>query len=101
MDTDHVNIITQKAEKILRIEQSEEKAFEQLFRLLTESFGNKHYFCKIQGKRWAFLAGNDDMKTPAQQLQLTKHYGILYNRPEDSEAWKQVLEALQVILRQG
>mgnify|MGYP006279875187 CR=1 FL=1 len=95
MNQEDTSTIIQKAAGILQTEHKDEKAFDQLFRLLAQAFENKHYFCKIQGKRWAFLAGDDDMITPEKQLQLTRHYGILYDSPYDINAWHQVIEALK------
>ena len=80
-------------------QKDEEKLFSELSVLLTNSFGNKLYFCKIQGRRWAFLAGDDQMLTPENQLQLTPQYGILYNTPGDEASWNVVIDFLQKQLR--
>lgn len=76
-------------------ENNEEHTFNRLYKILSKAFGNKLYFCKTQGKRWAFLAGEDQMITPEQQTQLTERYGILYDNPSDTKGWNEALNYLK------
>lgn len=96
MEDKELQVIIKKINQTLETnENSEENTFNRLYNILSEAFGNKLYFCKIQGKRWAFLAGNDQMITPEQQNQLSKQYGILYDNPSDTKAWDEVLNYLK------
>lgn len=96
MDNNKLKGLFNKINQILKSnEDNEEKTFSALYKVLSETFGNKLYFCKIHGKRWAFLAGDDQMITPEQQTQLTNQYGILYDNPSDTKAWDEVLNYLK------
>ncbi|MCF8337768.1 MAG: hypothetical protein K9I74_07255 [Bacteroidales bacterium] len=91
--------ITKEIDHILHSEEKEETKFNALYQYLTNTFGNKMYFCRIQGKRWAFLAGNDRMITPEQQVQLSAKYGILYDEPADKAQWSEMLQHLTQLLQ--
>lgn len=93
------NLISDINNVLLLSQKNEEKLFTELAGLLTNSFGNKLYFCKIRGRRWAFLTGDDQMLTPENQLQLTPQYGILYNNPGDKASWNVIIDFLQKQLR--
>lgn len=96
MEKEDLDQIKNEISQLLSNDKSnEEESFSLLYQLLTRTFGNKLYFCEIQGKRWAYLAGNDDMITPGHQLQLSNKYGILYDTPSDTEGWTEILNFLK------
>jgi len=101
MNQEELDSIKGEIQQLLAENQAdEEKTFDRIYQILARTFGIKLYFCKIQGKRWAYLAGNDDMITPEKQLQLSKRHGILYNTPSSNkEDWAEILDFLKEQLK--
>lgn len=83
-------------EEIFKQSKSREAILGEIATFLENEYGIKAYFCKIAGKRWAFLNGNKNVDIPRHRIRLDNDTGLIVESLEniDDEKWKIILNTV-------